>query len=101
MEGTQRMDKGHLAVDVRIKKILGIEITDEKVSDSKMFSGLIEQAEKKGKIEKVLADGTYDTRESFNLREEKGTESGTKTRKNANPRGRGSPYRKKCVRELK
>lgn len=93
--------KVHLAVDIRTKKILGIEITDERVSDSKMFPSLIEQAEKKAKIEKILADGAYDTRDNFNLLEEKGIESGIKIRKNANPRARGSPYRKKCVRELK
>ncbi len=66
-----------------------------------MFSSLIEQAEKKAKIEKILADGAYDTRDNFNLLEKKGIESGIKIRKNANPRARGSSYRKRCVRELK
>jgi hypothetical protein len=93
--------KVHIAVDIRTKKILGIEVTDERVSDSRMFKNLISQAEKKAKIEKVLADGAYDTREIFNLLEEKHIESGIKIRKNANQRARGSPYRKKCVRELK
>ncbi len=83
------------------KKILAIKVTDEKVGDSRVFGELISQAEKSGKIEKALADGAYDTRENFNLLEEKGMESGIKIRKNANPRARGSPYRKKCVRELK
>ena len=93
--------KVHIAVEVKTKKILGIEITDERVSDSKMFRNLISKAEKKAKIEKVLADGAYDTRDNFNLLEKKGIEPGIKIRKNANPRARGSSYRKKCVRELK
>ena len=93
--------KAHIAVDIETKEILGIEITDERVSDSSQFENLIEQAEKKANIEKVLADGAYDTRENFNLLYEKGIESGIKIRKNASTLARGSPYRKKCVREIK
>ena len=42
--------------NIKTKKIPDIEITDERVSDTKMFRYLISQAEKKAKIEKVLAD---------------------------------------------
>ena len=93
--------KAHIAVDVETKEILGIAITDERVSDSSRFKSLIEQAANKAKIRRILADGAYDTRENFNIMYEKGIESGIKIRKNASTLSRGSSYRKKCVREIK
>lgn len=93
--------KVHIAVDIRTKKVVGIEVTDETVGDPRVFKELICQAETKGKVEKVLADGAYDTREIFNILEENGIESGIKIRKNASTRAKGSPYRKNCVREVK
>ena len=69
-----------------------------------MFEDLIEQAEGnlgKGNIKRVLADGGYDAKENFNLSEQKGIESIIKVRENASTRARGSPYRAKCVRELR
>jgi len=93
--------KVHIAVDVRTKKIVGIEVTDETVGDSRVFKELICQAETKGKVEKVLADGAYDTRDIFDILQEKGIEAGIKIRKNASTLARGSPHRKNCVREVK
>jgi len=86
---------------VETKEILGIDIMDERVSDSSQFENLIEQSEKKAKIERILANGAYDTKENFNILYEKGIGSGIKIRKNASTLSRGSPYRKKCVREIK
>ncbi|MDI6902775.1 MAG: IS5 family transposase, partial [Methanocellales archaeon] len=94
--------KVHIAVDVKSKKLLALEVTDERTGDGKMFEDLVEQAEDnlgKGKIKRVLADGGYDAKENFDLLRQKSIESGIKTRENASTRARGSPYRAKCVRE--
>jgi hypothetical protein len=49
--------KVHQAVNVETKKIVGIEVTDEIVSDGAEFNSLVTQAEKNlggGKIEAAL-----------------------------------------------
>lgn len=96
--------KVHIIVDVNTKELLGIVITDERVGDNKEFKNLIEQAEftlNGRKITLVLADAAHDSKESFNRLKKKNITSGIKMRKNASTRSRGSPYRAKCVRELK
>ena len=94
--------KAHIAVDVKTKEILAIEVTDETVSDNEKFDDLINQTEqniKDKKIERALADGSYDDKECFNTLDKKKIESGIKTQINASTKSRGSPYRAKCVRE--
>jgi hypothetical protein len=96
--------KVHSGVDAETKELLGLEVTDERVSDNKEFETLIEQAEyilNGRKIASALADGAHDTKDSFNYLKKKGITSGIKVRKNASTRARGSPYRAQCVRELK
>ncbi|KXB07259.1 hypothetical protein AKJ54_00470 [candidate division MSBL1 archaeon SCGC-AAA382K21] len=81
--------KVHVAVDAEGKKLLSIEVTDEKTGDSEVFEELIENLN----LEDCLADGAYDSEEIFELLEEKGGDppSGIKLRKNVktglSPRG--------------
>lgn len=94
--------KVHIAVNIETKEIVSIVITDDRTADHRVFRDLIEQAEEnlgEGRIRKVLADGAYDTREAFNILEERGMEAGIKMRRNASTRSRCSPYRARCVRE--
>ena len=94
--------KAHIAVDIKTKETLAIEITDETISDSEKFDDLINQTEQNigdKKIERVLGDGGYDDKDCFNTLDKKKIESGIKTRINASTKSRGSPYRAKCVRE--
>lgn len=96
--------KVHIAVDALSKKLLALEITNESVGDNRKFKKLLRQAEKNvglNKIIRVLADGAYDTKAAFNFLCKKQIEAGIKIRKNASTKARGSPYRSKCVRELK
>jgi hypothetical protein len=96
--------KVHIAVNAHTKELLGIEVTDEGVGDSKELENLVEQAEhtvNKRKIERVLADAAHDTKANFNFLKQKNIQSGIKVRKNASTRSRGSPYRAQCVRELR
>ena len=46
-------------------------------------------------------DGSYDTKENFNTLAKMGITPGIKVRKNASTRARGSPTRKKHVKEYK
>ena len=96
--------KVHIAVDASSKKLLALEITDESIGDNRKFNEILDQAEKNAgpsKIKQVLADGAYDTKDIFNRLSKKQIKAGIKIRKNATTMARGSPYRAKCVRELK
>jgi hypothetical protein len=96
--------KVHLAVDVKTKEIVAIEVTDERVSDGSKFNSLISQAEENlsgRKIKETLGDGAYDRREIFDHLQEKGIQPVIKIRSNAITKARGSPARARAVRELK
>jgi len=51
--------KIHIAVDVEQKRILALEVTDERTGDGRMLQPLVEEASTKVKVVKVLADGGY------------------------------------------
>jgi hypothetical protein len=96
--------KVHVAVDVNTKRLIALEITDERTGDGKMLKPLIEKAEKnvgKGKIKQATADGAYDSKQNFEYLDGKGIEPAVKTRKNSSTKARGSPSRAKHVREMK
>ena len=90
--------KLHIAVDVKSKKIVSLEVTDESVGDSKEFKPLIEKASERGVVAKVYADTAYDTRANFNLLHSLNAEAAIKPRKNSSTKARGSPLRAKTVR---
>jgi hypothetical protein len=91
--------KIHIAVDVKRKKILALEVTDEKVGDERMLQPLVEEASKKGKIAKAIGDGAYDTRSNFHYLAEKGIEPIIKVRKNASSKAGGCILRKLVAQE--
>ena len=90
--------KVHLAVDVKTKEIVAIEVTDERVSDGSRFNSLADRkrifqdARSKG-------DGAFDKREIFDHLQEKEIQPVIKTRSNA--KARGSPARANAVKEMK
>jgi superfamily II helicase len=96
--------KIHVAVDIKTKEILALEVTDEKVHDNKMLKKLVnsvldgsttttttttttsnsESIKKKViRIESVLADGAYDSNANFRCLQEKRIKPGIKVRKNS------------------
>jgi hypothetical protein len=91
--------KIHIAVDVKRKKILALEVTDEKVGDGRMLQPLVEEASKKGKITKTIGDGAYDTKSNFRYLDDKGIEPVIKVRKNASTRAGGCMPRKLVAQE--
>ena len=67
--------KIHVAVDIKTKEILALEVTDEKVHDSKIMKKLVENVLKikpnKKKIKSLLGDGAYDSNDNFGFLNEK------------------------------
>jgi len=90
--------KLHIAVDVKSKKIVSLEVTDESIGDSKEFKPLIEKASERGVVAKVYADTAYDSRANFNLLQTIKAEAAIKPRKNSSTKARGSHLRAKTVR---
>lgn len=87
--------KIHIAVNIKTKEILALEVTDEKVHDSKMLNTLVDQVSdiltennnnnnnKTIRIESVSDDEAYDTNANFKYLQEKRIKSGIKVRKNS------------------
>ena len=96
--------KVHVAIDVKTKKLLALEITDERIGDGKMLQPLIKQAKKNSngkKIKAAYADGAYDSKDNFNFLYNERIEPIIKIRKNASTKARGSNARAEKVREMK
>jgi len=77
--------KIHLAVNIKTKEILSLEVTDEKVhDDSKVMSKLIDDVSDKGiRIKKAFADGAYDTNANFIYLPKKNQSNNNRVRSNA------------------
>lgn len=75
--------KIYIAVDLKRKKILALEVTDEKVSDELMLQPLVGEVSTKAKIAKTIGDGAYDVKSNFHYLAENGIEPDIKVRKNA------------------
>ena len=83
--------KIHVAVDIKTKEILALEVTDEKIHDGKILRKLVNhvldssnsRGPNKIKIKSVLADGAYDSNTNFRYLEDKKIKPGIKVRKNS------------------
>jgi len=80
--------KIHVAVDIKTRKIIALEVTDEKVHDVKMLKKLVNHVldsrePNTVKIKSVLADGAYDSNPNFVYLEDKKINPGIKVRRNS------------------
>jgi Transposase DDE domain len=57
--------KIHIAVDIKKKRILSLEVTSEEVRDGKILKKLVDDASANNKVKRVLADGMYDSNRNF------------------------------------
>lgn len=81
--------KIHIAVDIKSKKILAMEVTDEHVHDNKVLPKLIENLSIDNGFavaDKVLGDGAYDSNDTFKYLSERGIMPCIKVRKNSRVR---------------
>jgi len=91
--------KIHIAVDVKRKEILALEVTKEKVADARRLKRLISEASEKAKVTKAIGDGAYDTKTNFRYLAEKKIEPVIKVRKNASTKANGCMPRKLVAQE--
>jgi hypothetical protein len=75
--------KIHVAVDIKKKKIVSLEVTTEEVHDGMMLKKLIENAAENNDVKRVIADGAYDNKENFRYLSDNGIEAAIKVRKNS------------------
>jgi len=98
-----RIKKGylkiHVAVDIKSKKILSMEITDEHVHDKRMLPTLVDELVKSNEyiIDKFLADGAYDSNDTFRYLSENGIIPCIKVRKNSRVRKTAHIFRNLSV----
>jgi transposase len=99
--------KIHVAVNIKTKEILALEVTDERVHDGRVMDKLIEHVLKSNdngpaiKIKSVLADGAYDSNENFKYLEENKIQPGIKVRGNSIISAKNARTRNKEVRSQK
>ena len=92
--------KVHIAVDIKSKKILSMKVTDEHTHDSKMLPKLVEDILRTNgcsMIDKLIADGAYDSNDIFRCLSEKGIVPCIKVRKNSRVRKTGHLFRNLSV----
>ena len=75
--------KIHVAVDIKKKRILSLEVTSEEVHDGKMLKKLVDNASENNKTKRVLADGMYDSNNNFRYLSKNHIKPGIKTRRNS------------------
>jgi Transposase DDE domain len=72
-----------MAVDIRKKKIVSMDVTSEEVHDGKVLKKLIDNASENNKIKRVLADGMYDSNKNFRYLSKNDVKPGINTRSNS------------------
>lgn|SRR5919198_483355 len=75
--------KIHVAVDIKKKRILSLEVTSEEVHDGKMLNKLVDNASENNCVKRVLADGMYDSNRNFRYLSKSHIKPGIKTRSNS------------------
>ena len=89
--------KIHVAVDIRKKKVVSLEVTSEEVPDGKVLKKLVKEASENNDIARVLADGAYDSKENFWYLDDSDIEAAIKVKKNSSGKARGCYPRKLAV----
>lgn len=92
--------KIHVAVDTKSKKILSMEVTDEHVHDNKMLPELVDDIAKSNNgfiVDRILADGAYDSNDTFRCLSHNGIIPGIKVRKNCRVRKTAHLFRNLSV----
>jgi hypothetical protein len=88
--------KIHVAIDVKKKKILSMKVTRENVHDGRMLKPLVKQLPN---VNRVIADGAYDSKDNFRFLDSIGAEPAIKVRSNASLHAHGCMPRKLVVAE--
>jgi hypothetical protein len=57
--------KIHVAVDIKKRKIISLEVTSEQIHDGSRLKKLVVDASENTTLKRVIADGAYDNKENF------------------------------------
>jgi DDE family transposase len=74
--------KIHVAVDIKNKKIISLEVTSEEVHDGKMLNKLVDNASENNHVKCILADGMYYSKNNFRYLSKNHIKPSIKTRSN-------------------
>lgn len=83
--------KVHLAIDEATMEVRAVEITDSRIGDAPMLTGLLSQIPEGEPIVSVTADGAYDGRTCRDAIATRGAEAIIPPRRNAKPWKKDSP----------
>ena len=75
--------KIHVAVDIKRKRILSLEVTSEEVHDGRILKKLVDNASEYNNLKGILADGMYDSNNNFRYLSKNHIKPGIKTRSNS------------------
>src|SRR5487761_1527318 len=75
--------KIHVAVDTKSKQIVSMKVTQQDTGDAKMMKRLVEEASKNARIEKLIGDGGYDSKDNFQTLHDMKIEPVIKVRNNS------------------
>ena len=89
--------KIHVAIDIKKKKIVSLEVTSEEVHDGNRLKKLVDNASENNDVKRVIADRAYDSKENFRYLFDNGIEAAIKVRKNSSHRSMGCYPRKVAV----
>jgi len=99
--------KGYLkihvvAVDIKEKKIVSLEVTSEEIHDDNRLKNLVDNALENNTLKTVIADGAYDSKLNFTYLYDSNIEAAIKVRRNSSCRLTGcNPRRKVVLQQLK
>ncbi len=92
--------KIHFAVNIKTKQVVSMDVTSEKVHDSKRLKRLVNRARENGiRVKRLLGDGAYDSKDNFRFLSEKQIKPVIRVRSNAVPKSNACLPRKKAVIE--
>ena len=95
--------KIHVAVDIKRKRILSLQVTSEQVNDGKVLPKLVDDITIKNNkiIDMTIADSAYDSNNNFQFLSFKGINPAIKVRKNSRCRKTNHYQRNKTVKMQK
>jgi hypothetical protein len=92
--------KIHFAVNIKTKQVVSMDVTSEKVHDSKRLKRLVNRAKQNGvRVKRVLGDGAYDTKADFKFLSDNRIKPVIRVRSNSVPKSNGCLPRKESVIE--
>ena len=95
--------KIHIAVDIKKKRILSLDVTSEQVHDGKVLSKLVDDItiKQNKEIDTAIMDGAYDNNKNFQFLSFRGIQPAIKVRKNSRCRKTNHYLRNKNVQSQK